>query len=70
MELLQQIEQKVKIIESRVQLNNGNIVVVKDYYDESDKIIDTSVRTKDGYEIDDPAEVDEILNFLDEMLQE
>jgi len=70
MELLQQTEQKVKIIESRVQLNNGNIVVVKDYYDESDKIIDTSVRTKDGYEIDDPAEVDEILNFLDEMLQE
>lgn len=70
MELLQQTEQKVKIIESRVQLSNGNVVVVKDYYDESDKIIDTSVRTKDGWEIDDPAEVQEVLDFLDELIQE
>lgn len=65
MELLQQTEQKVKIIESRVQRSNGNVVVVKDYYDESDKIIDTSVRTKAGYEIDDPAEVQEVIDFLD-----
>lgn len=65
MELLSQTTQQVKIVESRVQLDNGTVAVVQDYYDESDKIIDTVVRTKDGYEIDDPAEVEQILDFLD-----
>jgi hypothetical protein len=66
MELLQKTTQIVKMIESRVQLNDGTVAVVKDYFDESDKIIDTEVRTKHGHEIDDPALVDEILEFLDE----
>jgi hypothetical protein len=66
MELLSVTTQVVKMVESRVQLDSGTIVVVKDYYDERDKIIDTEVRTKDGYEIDNPAEVEEILEFLDE----
>lgn len=65
MELLSQTTQQVKIVESRVQLDNGTVAVVQDHYDESDKIIDTVVRTKDGYEIDDPAEVEQILDFLD-----
>jgi hypothetical protein len=65
MELLSKTTQVVKMVESRVQLDSGSVVVVKDYYDERDKIIDTEVRTKDGYEVDDPAEVEEILDFLD-----
>jgi len=65
MELLSKTTQQVKIVESRVQLDNGTVAVVQDYYDERDKIIDTVVRTKDGYEIDDPAEVEQILDFLD-----
>ena len=65
MELLSKTTQVVKMVESRVQLDSGSVVIVKDYYDERDKIIDTEVRTKDGYEVDDPAEVEEILDFLD-----
>jgi len=65
MELLQKTTQIVKMVECRVQLDDGTIAVVKDYFDESDKIIDTEVRTKHGHEIDDPAQVEEILEFLD-----
>lgn len=64
MELLSKTETIVKIVESRVQLNDGTVVFVKDHYD-GKKIIDTQVRTKSGYEIEDPAEVEDILNFLD-----
>lgn len=65
MELLSKTETIVRIVESRVQLDNGNVVVVKDHYD-GRKIIDTQVRTKDGYEIEDPVEVEAVLNFLDQ----
>ena len=64
MELLSKTETLVKIVESRVQLNDGTVVFVKDHYD-GNKIIDTQVRTKSGFEIEDPAEVEDILNFLD-----
>lgn len=67
MELLSRTEELTKIVECRVQLNNGNVVVVKDFYDEKDRIIDTIVCTKDGYEIDDASEVQEVLDFLDEI---
>jgi hypothetical protein len=53
------------VVECRVKLDDGTVAVVKDYFDESDKIIDTEVRTKHGHEIDDPAQVEEILEFLD-----
>lgn len=65
MELLSKTTQVVKMVESRVQLDSGTVVVIKDYYDETDKIIDTEVRTKDGYELDNPEEVEAILEFLD-----
>ena len=67
MERLSRTETITKIVEHRVQLNSGNVVVVKDFYDEKDSIIDTTVLTKDGYEIDDDAEVQEVLDFLDEL---
>jgi hypothetical protein len=65
MELLSKTTQVIKVVESRVQLDSGTVAVIKDYYDESDKIIDTEVRTKDGYELDNPEEVEAILEFLD-----
>lgn len=67
MELLSRTEELTKIVECRVQLNTGNVVVVKDFYDEKDRIIDTLVCTKAGYEIDDASEVQEVLDFLDEL---
>jgi hypothetical protein len=65
MELLSKTTQVIKVVESRVQVDSGTVVVIKDYYDETDKIIDTEVRTKDGYELDNPEEVEAILEFLD-----
>jgi hypothetical protein len=67
MELLKKEVVKLKMVESTVQLNDGNIVIVKDYYDEEDKIMDRTLQTKDGYPIDDPAEAEEITDFLDSL---
>ena len=65
MELLSKTTQVIKVVESRVQVDSGTVVVIKDYYDETDKIIDAEVRTKDGYEMDDLHEIAEVLEFLD-----
>lgn len=65
MELLKTSTQIVKMVESVIQTNDNSVVIVKDYYDESDKIIDTEIRDENGYSIEDPAEVEEILEFLD-----
>lgn len=67
MELLKKEVVKLKMVESTVQKEDGNIVIVKDYYDEGDKIIDSTLQTKDGYPIDDPAEAEEITDFLDSL---
>jgi hypothetical protein len=67
MELLKKEVVKLKMVESTVQLNDGNIVIVKDYYDEGDKIVDRTLQTKDGHPIDDPAEAEEIIEFLDSL---
>lgn len=66
MELLTRTIQTVKIAETRIQ-NGSEVYFVKDYYDESDKIIDTIVTTKDGHVVDDPAEYEEILEFIDSL---
>jgi hypothetical protein len=66
MELLSRTEQTIKIVETRVQDGNA-VYLVKDYYDTSDKIIDTTVQTKDGYIVDEPAEYDRILEFIDSL---
>jgi hypothetical protein len=67
MELLKKEVVKLKMVESTVQTDDGNIVIVKDYYDERDKIVDSTLQTKDGYPIDDPAEAEEITDFLDSL---
>jgi len=64
MEILSRTEQIIKIVETRVQ-DGDNVYFVKDYYDTSDKIIDTTVQTKGGHIVDDPQEYDKILEFID-----
>jgi len=64
MEILSRTEQITKIVETRVQ-DGDNVYFVKDYYDTSDKIIDTTVQTKGGHIVDDPQEYDKILEFID-----
>jgi hypothetical protein len=66
MELLSRIEQKITIVETRVQ-HGDEVYFVKDYLDERGKVIDTTVQTKGGYIVDDPAEVEEVLDFIDSL---
>lgn len=66
MELLSRTEQNIKIVETRVQ-DGDQVYFVKDYYDTSDKIIDTTVQTKGGHIVDEPEEYDRILEFIDSL---
>lgn len=56
----------IVVVETTVQHDDTNVYIVKDYYDASSKIIDTQVVTKDGYAVEDPALVEELLSFIDE----
>lgn len=66
MELLSRTEQNIKIVETRVQ-DGDQVYFVKDYYDTSDKIIDTTVQTEGGHIVDEPEEYDRILEFIDSL---
>jgi hypothetical protein len=66
MELLSKTTQTVKIVETRVQ-DGSDVYFVKDYYDDTDKIIDTTIQTKGGHVVDDPEEYEKILEFVDSL---
>ena len=66
MELLSRTESTVTIVETRVQ-NGNEVYFVKDYLDERGNVIDTTVQTKGGYIVDDPAEAAEVLDFIDSL---
>ena len=66
MELLSKTESKVTIVETRVQ-NGNEVYFVKDYLDERGKVIDTTIQTKGGHIVDDPAEAEEVLDFIDSL---
>ena len=40
-------------------------VMYSDYYDDSDKIIDSIMRTEDGYTIEVPSVLEDIQDFID-----
>jgi hypothetical protein len=66
MEILKTTTEVQKVVETIVQ-NGSSVYIVKDYYQgDSDKIIDTVITTKDGYAVDDPAEFESIIEFLEE----
>ena len=48
-----------------LQLPDGYVVRVLEYTDNNGKVVDSIVRDKDGYELEDPALIEEIYNFLD-----
>ena len=69
MELLSTTKQQVTIVETRVQ-DGTEVYFVKDYLDENGKVIDTTVQTKGGYLVEDPAEYEKILEFVDSLEEE
>ena len=48
-----------------LQLADGYVVRVLEYTDNNGKVVDSIVRDKDGYELEDPALIEEVYNFLD-----
>ena len=48
-----------------LQLADGSIVRVLEYTDNNGKVVDSIVRDKDGYELEDLALIDEVYDFLD-----
>ena len=53
-----------------IELTDGNRVFVKDYLNESGKVIDTEFRDENGRDLsDDPVLFEEIIQFLEELGQ-
>ena len=49
----------------QIQLTAGNIVTVTDYLDERGKVIDTVFRDEDGFDIDDAALLEYVIEFIE-----
>ena len=45
--------------------DNTSLFYYKEWLNDSGKVIDFVLRDKDGYEIDDPALLEEVQNFVD-----
>lgn len=59
-------EQSSGVIEHTyfIQDNQGKIVY-KEWVNDSGKVIDSTLRDKDGYEIDDPELMEQVQEFVD-----
>ena len=51
-----------------LQMPDGMIVRVLEYTDSNGKVVDSIVRDKHGYEIDDLALTDEVYDFMDSVV--
>lgn len=50
-----------------IQHPTEGVIHCKEYHDQSGKVIDSILRSKHGYEIDDPNLADEIWSFIDQL---
>lgn len=48
----------------------GGVLVYKEWSDESGNVIDFVLRSKDGYEIDDPSILERVQTFVDNLRAE
>ena len=56
----------VKVVTYRIEeVPEIGTVMYSDYYDDSDKIIDSIMRTEEGYNIEVPSVLEDIQNFID-----
>ena len=65
MEILHRETEVLTVERITLQMPDGLIVRVLEYTDSNGKVVDSIVRDKDGYELDDLALTDEIYEFLD-----
>jgi hypothetical protein len=70
MKLVSKTRQAVITETFEIELTAGNTVFVKDYLDETGKVIDTEFRDENGRDLsDDPGLFDAIIEFLEELEQ-
>ena len=65
MDILHREIEVLTVERTTLQTPDGTIVRVLEYTDSKGKIVDSIVRDKDGYELDDLALTDEVYEFLD-----
>ena len=65
MEILHTETEVLTVERTTLQLADGYIIRVLTYTDNNGKIVDSIVRDKDGYELEDLALIDEVYEYLD-----
>ena len=55
----------VKVVTYRVEdVPEIGTVIYSDYYNENDRIVDSIIRTVDGYDIDVPSVMEDVQDFI------
>ncbi len=65
MEILHTETEVLTVERITLQMPDGQIIRVLEYTDSNGKVVDSIVRTKHGYEVEDLALIDEVYEFLD-----
>jgi hypothetical protein len=65
-EILHTEKEVLTVHRTTLQMPDGMIVRVLEYTDSNGKVVDSIVRDKHGYEIDDLALTDEVWAFIDD----
>lgn len=64
-EILHTETEVLTVQRTTLQMPDGQIIRVLEYTDNNGKVVDSIVRTKHGYEVEDFALIDEVYEFLD-----
>ena len=67
-EILHTETEVLTVQRTTLQMPDGLIVRVLEYTDSNGKVVDSIVRDKHGYEIEDLALIDEIYDFMDNVV--
>lgn len=65
MEILHTETEVLTVERTTLQMPDGLIIRVLEYTDSNGKVVDSIVRDKHGYELEDLALIDEVYEFLD-----
>ena len=65
MEILHTETEVLTVERTTLQMPDGLIIRILEYTDSNGKVVDSIVRDKHGYEIEDLALIDEVYEYLD-----
>jgi len=70
MEILTQTENTVVERSFTIQHPTEGVLIYNEWLNDSGKVMDYSLRSKGGFNIDEPELVAEVLEFIDKVLEE